>query len=288
MMTNDLSELQTDMKQSQEKQNELLEFTAKLTEKNTQLQSENTTLKERLHQIETDLAESNQVLKESNESLSIEARGLTVDLAEKASLLSRLEKELAELKRTNEELTGKLSDERNELSTLKKKHAANLKDLTRQIQSLEKKVIAATVVNTPSTGDVGVTGPGKTTTISRDNSIGSLSNDKELSLCEQTTSGLNNVHETEDCHSVESAPMSLSMNSTFATGPSRFQHEVLCDGIGMPNTAVDDVYVFDVDKQKLIEKIVRLQRRLAKSNEKIDFMQDHVNQLTEDLKRKTR
>ncbi len=49
----------------------------------------------------------------------------------------------------------------------------------------------------------------------------------------------------------------------------------------------DDVYVVDIDKQKIIEKIVKLQNTLAKKNEKIDFLQDHVNQLTSDLKRKT-
>jgi hypothetical protein len=50
----------------------------------------------------------------------------------------------------------------------------------------------------------------------------------------------------------------------------------------------DDVYVVDIDKQKIIEKIVKLQNTLAKKNEKIDFLQDHVNQLTSDLKRKTK
>ena len=50
----------------------------------------------------------------------------------------------------------------------------------------------------------------------------------------------------------------------------------------------DDVYVVDIDKQKIIEKVVKLQKTLAKKNEKIDFLQDHVNQLTSDLKRKTK
>ena len=57
-------------------------------------------------------------------------------------------------------------------------------------------------------------------------------------------------------------------------------NEVICGN--------DDVYVVDIDKQKIIEKIVKLQKTLAKRNEKIDFLQDHVNQLTNDLKRKTK
>lgn len=49
-----------------------------------------------------------------------------------------------------------------------------------------------------------------------------------------------------------------------------------------------DVYVVDVDKQKIIEKVVKLQNMLAKKTEKIDFLQDHVNQLTNDLKKKSK
>lgn len=72
MATSDLSEMQVEMRQSQEKQNELLAFTAKLTDKNTQLQSENTSLKEKLQQTETDLTESSRGLVESNHNLKSE------------------------------------------------------------------------------------------------------------------------------------------------------------------------------------------------------------------------
>ena len=72
MATSDLSEMQVEMRQSQEKQNELLAFTAKLTDKNTQLQSENTNLKEKLQQTETDLTESSRGLVESNHNLKSE------------------------------------------------------------------------------------------------------------------------------------------------------------------------------------------------------------------------
>ena len=59
--------------------------------------------------------------------------------------------------------------------------------------------------------------------------------------------------------------------------------EAFCD-----YASESDFYIVDVDKQKLIDKIVKLQLTLAKRNEKIDFLTDHANQLTFDLKRKTR
>jgi hypothetical protein len=38
----------------------------------------------------------------------------------------------------------------------------------------------------------------------------------------------------------------------------------------------------------LLDKIVSLQKKLARKNEKIDFLEDHVKQLVEDINRKSR
>ena len=64
ILESDLSELQVEMNLSQEKQNELLSFTAKLTEKNTQLQSENVNFIEKLEQMQNDLDKANALLNE--------------------------------------------------------------------------------------------------------------------------------------------------------------------------------------------------------------------------------
>lgn len=42
------------------------------------------------------------------------------------------------------------------------------------------------------------------------------------------------------------------------------------------------------DKQKMIEKIVKLQKLNARKNEKLDFCQDHISQLIEEIQKKTR
>ena len=46
-----------------------------------------------------------------------------------------------------------------------------------------------------------------------------------------------------------------------------------------------EVRVIEVDKQMLIEKIVKLQKAQARKSEKIEFMDDHINQLLEEVKR---
>ena len=48
------------------------------------------------------------------------------------------------------------------------------------------------------------------------------------------------------------------------------------------------VRVVEVDKQMLIEKIVRLQKAHARKNEKMEFMEDHINQLLEEIRKKTK
>ncbi|XP_067858277.1 coiled-coil domain-containing protein 186 isoform X3 [Heptranchias perlo] len=44
----------------------------------------------------------------------------------------------------------------------------------------------------------------------------------------------------------------------------------------------------EVDKTILIERIVRLQKAHARKNEKIEFMEDHIKQLVEEIRKKTR
>lgn len=44
----------------------------------------------------------------------------------------------------------------------------------------------------------------------------------------------------------------------------------------------------EVDKAVLVERIVRLQKALARKQEKIDFMEDHIKQLVEEIRKKTK
>lgn len=42
----------------------------------------------------------------------------------------------------------------------------------------------------------------------------------------------------------------------------------------------------EVDKAMLIERIVRLQKAHARKHEKIEFMEDHIKQLVEEIRKK--
>ncbi|XP_076007952.1 coiled-coil domain-containing protein 186 isoform X2 [Genypterus blacodes] len=54
-----------------------------------------------------------------------------------------------------------------------------------------------------------------------------------------------------------------------------------------PSVVVVDSYP-EVDKVVLVERIVRLQKALARKQEKIEFMEDHIKQLVEEIRKKTK
>jgi hypothetical protein len=237
---------------------------------------------------------------------------LNSQLDEKTKETETLGSQLKEKCKEVDELATKLADEQDENASLKKKHAANIKDLTKQLQLLQKKSVSlssssnttTTTTTVPqhqqlqqtpslnssmvsSVSEFSFTKPSVPSSnqnqrMSRTSSTSSLTdnNNKDHFSAKDTGSANNRTYSTmydDDLRSLDSA-------ASFSPAV-RYSNEVV---VGAHQATTDDVYVVDIDKQKLIEKIVKLQRDMAKKNEKIDFLQDHVNQLTGDLKRKTK
>ena len=48
------------------------------------------------------------------------------------------------------------------------------------------------------------------------------------------------------------------------------------------------VYRMDQEKVVLVEKMCDLKKELARQEDKVGFYEDHISQLTEDIKRKSR
>ncbi len=263
-LADELAELEQEMKSSQEKQTELLSFTSKLTEKNTQLQSENTTINEKLKSLESELRVKTQQFEEATIETKMSNEALKKDLASELTKNEQLSQELENKRKEIEEISIKLSDIQDENTTLQRKHQANTKDLSRQLQQLQKKLSSPNPPNAMPSSQKPLT--------SRQNSITSLNEVAANSFPDVPTSS----------YSINEDTQSLNENVLLARQASGSSH---CQEIIPGN---DDVYVVDVDKQKIIEKYVKLQKLLAKRNEKIDFLQDHVNQLTADIKRKTK
>lgn len=166
-----------------------------------------------------------------------------------------------------------------ENNSIKKKNAANIKDLTKQLQILKNKLetcqnssLAPQISSSNCSSTLGLPPPmipvpfsNSSSNIpqdlqsknSRTNSISSL-NDKD------TIFSVENIrhNDTEDNQSVKS--------DSLASNNIRFNNQIFS------GSNEEDIYITDIDKQKIIEKICKLQKTLAKRNEKIDFLQEHV------------
>ncbi|CAM5129936.1 unnamed protein product [Eretmochelys imbricata] len=228
-----ITDLQKDIEGSRKRESELLVFTEKLTSKNAQLQSETNFLQtqldkltyserelqsqlEHVRQTKDDLANK---LQKEEELHKHEVQTLRTDLASQQKELTALNTQVDELK--------------DELVTQKRKHVANLKDLTKQLQQARRKL----------------------------DQIENGGCDKEVSSMgsRSSSSGSLNARSSNEDRSPENTGSSGAADS-------------------FP----------EVDKAILIERIVRLQKAHARKNEKMEFMEDHIKQLVEEIRKKTK
>lgn len=228
-----ISDLQKDIEGSRKRESELLGFTEKMTSKNAQLQSETNTLQNQVDELKFRSRELEHQLLELEQTSS----GLRSRLQEVEQLcheeVKALQTELALKRKEVEEQNTRIIELKDDLVTQKRKHAANLKDLTKQLQHARKKLEQMENGNYDKEAS----------------SMGSRS----------SSSGSLNARSSNDDRSPENTGSSL----------------------------VADNFP-EVDKAVLIERIVRLQKAQARKNEKIEFLEDHIKQLVDEIRRKTK
>lgn len=228
-----IADLQKDIEGSRKRESELLIFTEKLTSKNAQLQSENNSLQSQLDKLsysERELQNQLECVQQAKDDLATklqkeeDQRKLEVDMLQ-AQLASE-QKELTALKTHVDEL-------KDELTTQKRKHAANLKDLSKQLQLARRKL----------------------------DQIENGNYDKEVSSMgsRSSSSGSLNARSGNEDRSPENTGSSVAVDS-------------------FP----------EVDKSVLVERILRLQKAHARKNEKMEFMEDHIKHLVEEIRKKTK
>ncbi|XP_054687253.1 coiled-coil domain-containing protein 186 isoform X4 [Grus americana] len=228
-----IADLQKDIEGSRKRESELLIFTEKLTSKNAQLQSENNSLQSQLDKLsysERELQNQLECVQQTKDDLATklqkeeDQRKLEVETLQ-AQLASE-QKELTALKTHVDEM-------KDELATQKRKHAANLKDLTKQLQLARRKL----------------------------DQMENGNYDKEVSSMgsRSSSSGSLNARSSNEDRSPENTGSSVAVDS-------------------FP----------EVDKSVLVERILRLQKAHARKNEKMEFMEDHIKQLVEEIRKKTK
>uniref|UniRef100_A0A6J0SP37 Coiled-coil domain-containing protein 186 n=1 Tax=Pogona vitticeps TaxID=103695 RepID=A0A6J0SP37_9SAUR len=232
-LNNLLSDFQKDIDGSRKRESELLVFTEKLTTKNAQLQSETNSLQVQLDKLvysERDLQNQLELVRQARDEL---ATKLEKEEELHKDRVQALQADLVSQQKALADLNTQVDELKDELVTQKRKHAANLKDLTKQLQQARRKL----------------------------DQLENGNYDKEVSSMgsRSSSSGSLNARSSNEDRSPENSGSSV---------------------------AVD--HFPEVDKTILIERIVRLQKAHARKNEKMEFMEDHIKQLVEEIRKKTK
>jgi len=235
------SDLEHDIQKCRSKENELLEFTQKLTEKNVNLQSNYTLLREKarfleegeenhlkqVEELEFQLKTCQLELQDEKENRSSESSAWCQSVSDKSRLCEDLQTQVRELQ--------------NELASVRRKHAINMKELSRELRVTKKRLEHNETSASTTAG--GLHASDLTSLGSRTSSCTSIN-----------TTGI-------DHHSPAHSPSPTHTSITESP---------------------------DWERSALLEKIVRVQRDNAKKSEKIDFMEEHVQVLVAELKKKNR
>ncbi|XP_035672729.1 coiled-coil domain-containing protein 186-like isoform X2 [Branchiostoma floridae] len=253
-----LSDQEASVTTSRAREQELLVFTEKLTAKNTQLTTENNTLQTKVNNLSSELKGLRQTLEE----LKAEKEKLSKDLAEERDLRAReaelLTHRLSEKARAVEQLTIQIEDQKDEIKTLKRKHQQGVKDLTRQLQQAKKKLEAIEA---------------------------SQNEGKELSSSSRASSCT-----SLDKVSANGMPVSGSppVQNTASHAHSSEEDNVPTVSYKGPSAPEQEDPYPNIDKSVLVERILKLQKAHARKNEKLEFMEDHITQMVDEVKKKTK
>ncbi|XP_071828634.1 coiled-coil domain-containing protein 186-like isoform X3 [Apostichopus japonicus] len=253
----DGKDLEASLDASRQKESELLQFTQKITSKNTELHSDVGLLQSK---VET-LTDENKSLQSQMEDITSKHSQLSTDLQREKDFRQRevtiLTSRLNEKSRNEDDLTLKLEEAKDEAKTLKRRHVANTKDLTRQLQHAKKRI--------ESLEKDGHGGKESNSMGSRTSSSGSL---ETAGVPSQSTSSsargsISGPAAGED----KTSQSSQSPQVTIASGNNDFP---------------------GIDKGMLVERIIRLQRLQQKYKEKIEFHLEHNRSLVEVVQKKNK
>ncbi|CAF0844229.1 unnamed protein product [Rotaria sordida] len=250
-----------DLRQLLEKEHQLLELTQKLTEKNSILQSDYEQLQILYKQTSVDF-ENLKKINEEQKNQILKLENIEKSLRDQ---LKELDEKYQTLNKSYEHSIKQYDDSLIEIQTLKKKHQANTKDLIKQLQQLQKPKLTN---HNHEQLPIPLTSQAKSI-INKENSNDNISSRGSPT---ESYSSLNDI-----------TPISMSTPEHVSSHPLTHhqQQQVLPD-----EEQEIVVNIVDIDRQKLIDKLLKQQKLLVRRNEKIEFLNDHIQLLTQDLQNK--
>ncbi|KAK0397044.1 hypothetical protein QR680_001952 [Steinernema hermaphroditum] len=244
----------------------MLEITERLTQKNADVSAEleaarakNLELAKRI--VELEMAES--VMKTHNESLS---KNLEEAVHSSSFELSTLKKELEDHREKVKKLNSSVEELQSENAVIKRKNTSYVKELKAEVTSLRKQLAAQPTIEVRS--------PSDGSPVMNTNSL----SEPKLGLESSRASSITSI-ELLGRHHVEGGHRNLEPTSKASSASGQSTG---------PQLSLNSMPTDDNVQQVMIEKIVKLQRQLARRQEKIEFLEDHINQCIEELQNKTK
>ncbi|XP_037282619.2 coiled-coil domain-containing protein 186 isoform X2 [Rhipicephalus microplus] len=283
------AEMQADMEACHLKEGELLEFTERLTTKSVQLQSEHSLLELKAQNLEeqnSKLTQEIAQLKKQNRDLASSLEAEQKQRQQETQLLAR---KLAEKTKTIEKLTTQVQDAENEQRVMKRRHISSIKELSRELQLTKKRLEQQQdAQGSPRQGSA----PEPLGLGSRTSSTASLetlgSGPSQVASNHPTVTFVNAGRTTvppKESRLHAAAVTVLNGSSRSCVGSPGASG---ASSSGSPEHAQTAPAQLELDKQMLVERIVRLQKTLARRNDKIDFLEEHIKQLLLEMKKKSK
>lgn len=281
-----------DIESSKSKEGELLEYTERLTAKLVSLQSEHNILTEKLKCTETQC----QQLKEDHAKVSTLEEKTKTEFEEyrvkQEAQMTVLSKSLEEKVTETEELKKKVDELENDIKIMKRKHITSLKELNKEVQMLRKQrdevpKAGKTLPNQTQSVDAN-----SSTLSSRTNSFNSLSELSPSPNCDSCSPAGNHNHTKQQNGRLEGGvPTNLpSVPTNSQTRQNATSNTTSLSDSTTSSSSSGEHHLItslnDIDKNSLIERILRQQRTLIKRNERIEFLEEHNEQLTEEVRKK--
>jgi len=269
-------EVVADMANCRRKEGELLEYTQKLTDKNVSLQSEFSSVEARAATLEDEHSRIVTNLAKAESKLATVVGELEEETSKRREETEMLARKLAEKVRAVEVANQQVIDSNNDLEVVKRQNTVRVKELTKELSILKRKL------DSVERGGGRESSPGLSTS-SRCSSSSSLHKDVDRS---ELSPGIGSGH----------SPSSLTVTNTNGLGrrtsqtslheavqTENRQREVSGGSMGS-NTSLQ----LPDTQQLLVEKIVKLQRACARRQEKLDILEEHIQQLMAEIKKKNK
>ncbi|XP_048584681.1 coiled-coil domain-containing protein 186 [Nematostella vectensis] len=255
-----IADLEADISGGHSHQSKLLEFTEKLTAKNAQLQSEVNGVQSKYDVIFVEKGKLEEQLGELRILKSKMESEYKIDKATKEQEFAELAKCVEEKTKTVEHLTLALEEAKDELQVAKRKNASTIKDLTRQLQQSRRQVEKME---------------------SNQENLQNGNNDSKSS----STNSLDKIVSSSNCSSPTTLQNPALTASVTDSGIHTHDSVKIVQPVQLGTRTGQEL---EIDKKILVDKICRLQRIHAKKNEKLEFMEEHISTLVDEIQKKTR